>query len=94
MQALYDFVGKSYLDPEHQTDKHRKKLRKLWQKDQSPKEYYTRFANLNRLIGCNNFRTDPNKVYNFRRGLHKDLREELAKQLITNADAWDIAKRA
>ena len=94
MQALYDFIGKSYLDPKHQTDKHRDELRELWQKDKSPEEYYTRFADLNRLIGRNNFRTDPNLVYDFRRGLHHDIREELEKQFIINADAWDIAKRA
>ena len=94
MQALYDFVGKTHLDPDYQTNKHRDELRELSQADRSPEDYYARFADLSRLIGRKNFRTDPNFVSDYRHGLHDNLKFELAKQQIPNTDAWDIAKRA
>ena len=77
MQALYNFVGKTHLDPEHQTNKHRTKLYKLSQVGKSLKDYYTHFADLNRLINCKNFCMDSNFVSDYRNGLHWNLKLEL-----------------
>ena len=80
MQALYDFINRGHLDPNHHANKYREELRILRQRNISPEKYYARFADLNRLVGNLDFKTNPNHIFAYFHGLWLGIRNTLKER--------------